>query len=97
MESGARMTKSIVQKDERCFFCGRTTDLQTHHIFPAANRKWSDKYGLTIRVCPECHIGKDGVQYNRKKADSVKRLGQIAFEARHSHEEFMAIFGKNYI
>ena len=52
---------------------------------------------MIIRVCPECHTGKDGVQYNRKKADSVKRLGQIAFEARHSHKEWMEIFGKNYL
>ena len=29
--------------------------------------------------------------------DSLKRLGQIAFEARHSHEEFMEIFKKNYL
>lgn len=91
-------SKSIVQKGERCFFCGRTTDLQTHHIWGGvANRKLSEKYGLTVRVCQECHTGKDGVQYNRAKADSLKRLGQIAFEARHSHDEWMQIFRKNYL
>ena len=91
-------SKSIVQKgDPRCFFCGRTVTLERHHIFPAANRKWSEAYGLWIWCCHEDHTGKDGVQYNRQKADSLKRIGQIAFEARHSHDEFMQIFRKNYI
>ena len=92
-------SKSIVQKgDPRCFFCGKTVGLERHHIFPAANRKWSEKYGLWVYCCDFCHRDpKDGVQYNRKKADSLKRLGQIAFEARHSHDEWMQIFKKNYI
>lgn len=92
------MAKSILQNGERCFFCGKTVGLETHHIWGGvANRKLSDKYGLTVRVCHDCHVGKDGVQYNRAKADSLKRLGQIAFEARHSHDEWMGIFKKNYI
>lgn len=90
-------SKSIVQKGERCFFCGRMTGLERHHIYPAANRKWSEAYGLWVYCCHDCHVGKDGVQYNRQKADSLKRLGQIAFEARHSHDEWMQIFRKNYI
>ena len=90
-------SKSIIQKSERCFFCGKTVTLERHHIMPGANRKWSEKYGLWIWCCHEDHTGKDGVQYNRKKADTLKRLAQIAFEARHSHEEWMQVFGKNYI
>ena len=92
------MTRSIVQRDERCFFCGRTIGLERHHIFPAANRKWSEKYGLWIWSCDFDHTDpKEGVQYNRKKADALKRLGQIAFEARHSHEMWMEVFKKNYL
>ena len=92
-------SKSIVQKgDPRCFFCGRTVGLERHHILGGiANRPLSEKYGLWIWCCHEDHTGKDGVQYNRAKADSLKRLGQIAFEARYSHDEWMQIFKKNYI
>lgn len=91
-------SKSIVQNGERCFFCGRMTGLERHHIYGGvANRPLSEKFGLWIYCCHEDHTGKDGVQYNRAKADSLKRLGQIAFEARHSHEEWMEIFKKNYI
>jgi hypothetical protein len=94
----AKVSKSILQKgDPRCFFCGRTVNLERHHIMPGANRKWSEAYGLWVWCCHEDHTGKDGVQYNRAKADSLKRLAQIAFEARHSHDEWMEIFGRNYI
>ena len=61
------------------------------------NRKWSEKYGLTVLLCHDCHTGKDGAQYNREKGDKLKRLAQIAFEARHSREEWMQIFRKNYL
>lgn len=92
------MTKSILQQgDPRCWFCGKRTELERHHVMPGANRKWSEKYGLWIYCCHEDHTGKDGVQYNRKKADGLKRLAQIAFEARHSHDEWMKVFMKNYL
>jgi hypothetical protein len=73
------------------------TDLERHHVLGGtANRKLSEKYGLTVYLCHEHHTGKDGVQYDRKKGDALKRLAQIAFEARYSHDEWMEIFKKNY-
>lgn len=90
--------KSIVQKDgSRCFVCGRMTGLECHHILAGPNRKWSDQYGLTVMLCQEHHTGKNGAQYNRDLGDSLKRLAQIAFEARYSHEEWMNVFRKNYL
>ena len=91
-------SKSIVQQGERCFICGRLTGLERHHILGGvANRPLSEKFGLWVYLCHECHTGKDGAQYNREKGDRLKRLAQIAFEARHSHEEWMQIFRKNYL
>ena len=91
-------SKSIVQKGERCFLCGRTTDLERHHIFGGvANRPLSEKFGLWVWLCHDCHTGTDGAQYIKEKNQNLKRLGQIAFEARHSHDEWMQIFRKNYI
>ena len=91
--------KSIIQKGEpRCFLCGRTVDLENHHVMAGtANRKLSEKYGLTVYLCHNCHTGTDGAQYDRKKADSLKRLAQIAFEAKYSHEMWMEEFRKNYL
>lgn len=90
--------KSIIQKDgSRCFICGRMTGLECHHILGGPNRKWSDAYGLTVMLCQEHHTGKNGAQYNRQLGDSLKRLAQIAFEARYSHDDWMKTFRKNYL
>ena len=92
------MAKSIMQNGRRCFICGRVTDLEEHHVLGGtANRKLSEKYGLKVYLCRECHTGDSGVHKNRWKGDSLKRLAQIAFEARHSHDEWMQIFRKNYL
>lgn len=74
------------------------TGLECHHILGGtANRRLSEKYGLTVMLCQEHHTGKDGAQYNRQLGDSLKRLAQIAFEARYSHDEWMNVFRKNYL
>ena len=87
-----------MQKGERCYLCGKTVGLETHHVFGGvANRKLSEKYGLTVRLCHECHTGTDGAQFDKVKNQNLKRLAQIAFEARHSHDEWMQIFRKNYL
>ena len=93
------MGQSIMQNGEpRCFLCGRTVGLERHHILGGANRKWSEKYGLWVYLCGEsCHRGTDGAQYNRDLNQRLKRLAQIAFEARHSHEMWMNVFGKSYL
>ena len=93
------MSKSIMQDSKRCYFCGRQVGLEEHHIFGGvANRKLSERYGLKIWCCDYHHRDpKNGVQYNREVNQKMKQLAQIAFEARHSHEEWMQVFRKNYL
>lgn len=92
------MGKSIIQKDRRCFFCGSVNGLEEHHIFGGtANRKISEKYGLTVWLCHEHHTGTKGAQYVKEKNQELKRLAQIAFEARHSREEWMELIRKSYL
>ena len=45
---GSKVSKSIMQRGEpRCFICGKTVDLERHHVMAGtANRKLSEKYGL---------------------------------------------------
>lgn len=90
---------SILQQgDPRCFFCGSRMGLERHHAMTGPNRALAETHGLWIWVCHFHHLDpKEGVQYNRKKADHLKSLAQIAFEARHSHEEWMQTFRKNYL
>ena len=90
--------KSILQQGERCFICGARVGLEEHHIFGGvANRPLSEKYGLKVLLCHEHHTGDHGAQYDKDLNRKLKRLAQIAFEARHSHEEWMQVFRKNYL
>lgn len=74
------------------------TGLERHHVMTGANRDFAEKFGLWVWLCGEtCHRGKNGVHQNRQLADRMKRLAQIAFEARHSHDEWMQVFRKNYL
>lgn len=38
-----------------CYLCGKAANLECHHVFGGANRKASDRYGLTVRLCHKCH------------------------------------------
>jgi hypothetical protein len=98
---GAERMKSIIQRDmESCFICGTKQDLHLHHvIFGTANRKNSDKYGLTVWLCVHHHTGaKRSVHQDYAMNLEVKRYAQKYFEENiGTREEFIKIFGKNYI
>ena len=63
-------------------------------IFGRGLRKLSDRYGLVIRLCPACHRE---LHQNASMMAWSRAEGQRRFEEDHSHEEFMKIFGKNYL
>ena len=70
--------KSIVENEpaEQCFMCGARGQLERHHIFGAANRDWSEKYGLTVHLCPYCHRdNKEGVHNNARKMRRLQEAG----------------------
>lgn len=90
---------SIVQSRKQCYVCGTEQYLHRHHIFfGRANRKLSEKYGLTVWLCGRHHnLSDEGVHFNRELDLYIKQTGQKAFERKHTREEFMQIFGKNYL
>ena len=89
---------SIVQGRKQCYVCGKEQYLHRHHIFFGPNRKWSEKYGLTVWLCGRHHnLSNEGVHFNRELDLHIKQAGQKAFERGHTREEFMQIFGKNYL
>lgn len=91
--------KSILQTSKgQCYLCHAHTQTQDHHIFGGANRKNSEKYGLKVYLCPLCHnVGKGAVHNNAEKMLRLRRIGQQAFEQTRTREEFMRIFGRNYL
>lgn len=90
---------SILQNEKKCFICGTHLGLHCHHIFGGnANRKKSEKYGLKIWLCGRHHnLSNEGIHFNKAVDLSVKRKAQEKFEETHTREEFMQIFGKNYL
>ena len=87
-----------------CFLCGRNGSqdrLDRHHIFGGANRKKSERYGLVVHLCHnDCHIF--GEKAAHKNAETMLKLHQYGQrkamqENGWSVEDFIRVFGKNYL
>lgn len=89
----------------KCFLCGRSeteyNKLEVHHIFQGRGRRQlSDRYGLTVLLCRNCHTqSKYSAHMNGDVADYLHRYGQRKAMAENgwSSAEFREIFGKNYL
>lgn len=93
------LMKSIIQTNkEKCFLCGGRASEEHHCIHGTANRKLSEKYGLKVYLCTDCHrTGKYAV-HNYKETDiKLKIIVQRRFEEEYPRLSFLKIFGKNYI
>ena len=92
--------QSVIQRVKECWFCGKTQGLESHHIlYGTANRKLSEKYGFKVWLCHEHHTGgKDAVHMNKDRDLELKRTAQSYFEEHNgTREEFIKIFGRNYL
>ena len=88
----------------KCFLCGRNGNgdrLERHHIFGGANRKLSEKYGLTVWLCgSRCHRdGAFSAHSNADVAEYLHKYGQLKVMTEQSWdvEKFIEVFGKNYL
>ena len=91
------MARSIIQKERECLICGNLNNLELHHIFfGTANRKLSDKYGLTCYLCHFHHTGRQGIHFNKEMDDKLKKYAQERFEEVYKDKNFVEIFGRNY-
>ena len=58
----------------RCYLCSRCGQTQEHHIFGGPNRTLSEKYGLKVYLCLECHAtGKHAVHRDKAVMDELHR------------------------
>ena len=87
--------ESILQKEKRCFICGRTGALDVHHCLSGySNRDLSTYYGLTIYLCRNCHKLHDTGKFEKE----VKGFAQKKWEELYgSRDEFIKIFGKSWL
>ena len=93
-----------IMEERKCFLCGRndpSDPLEHHHIFGAAYRKKSEKYGLAVYLCGNrCHrTGRDAVHRNGDQMRRLRRYGQLkAMQERGwTEDDFRREFGKSYL
>lgn len=107
MESILSTTKNI------CYVCGTAGHTELHHIFfGTGRRKISDREGLVVWLCPECHKGTYGVhgKHGNKINYTLKEIAQEAWEENYkksypyknhaeeaAREAFIRMMGKNYL
>lgn len=92
--------KSIMQEKKECYICQTQCGLHSHHIiFGNPGRRLSERYGLKVWLCWEHHEGTYGVhgKYGASLNKMLKQLAQLKFEENHTREEFIEIFGRNYL
>jgi hypothetical protein len=90
------MQSILHNREDGCLICGNPY-VEEHHVFiGTANRKLSDKYGLTVYLCAEHHRGNNGVHHNAGLDLKLKQMAQSRFEEVYPELDFIKIFGKNY-
>ncbi len=91
---------SIITKDlEHCYLCVKKgmKDIpkdDLHELIEGKNRQVSMKYGLVIPICRKCH---EIVTNNKTLQDKLHRVAQKEFKKHYKSENFVQIFGKNYL
>lgn len=92
--------KSILQDETCCFFCGRPNWLEKHHCFGKSERKLSEKYGLTVYLCHNCHNEPpNGVHHNKENREKLQKYAQEKAMEKYgwTTDDFIRIFGKNHL
>ena len=80
-----------------CFVCCRYANTERHHLIGGtAKRRISDRYGLVVDLCRECH--------HKAHADSNLYLMLHQYGERQwlkqnnaTMDDFIKVFGKNYL
>ena len=78
-----------------CFLCGKKAT-ERHHVFGGPNRSKSERYGLVVWLCRECHDSLHFGPEGRKKMDALRRVFQKRWEARNPGKSFLEEFGRNW-
>lgn len=88
----------------KCWLCGRNgaaDPLEWHHVYGGPLRKISTKYGAGVWLCgSRCHrLGPGAVHRSRETREKLQDWMQRKLMAENNWtvEDFMKIFGKNYL
>lgn len=84
-----------MQNDRKCYITGYQGELDMHHIFHGPRRKAADKYGCWVWLRHDIHM--ELHDRNKELDRMLQKECQQRFEEIYSHQEFIDIFGKNYL
>lgn len=88
--------KSIMTDDfKTCFLCGKPAQ-QIHHCIGGSYRKKSEKFGLLVPLCMECHM-KVHDEPSQETNRELKQLGQTYFEREYGEQYWWDEFGRSYL
>lgn len=93
-------TPSVLSSEKRCYICGSFACLERHHIFGGAYRKKSDREGLWVYLCHDCHNEPpNGVHHNRANMDALRAEAERAYIEQNGIDvsEFIRRYGRNYL
>lgn len=91
---------SILTKDlEHCYICTEegiknVPRQDLHELLGGRNRKMSMKYGLVIPLCRKCH---QIIENDETLKEKWHKVAQKEFKKHYKSENFVKIFGKNYL
>lgn len=92
------MGKGIVTDyPEICFICGRPSEAEHHLVFGTAGRELSEKDGLKVPVCNNCHnMGEilKRIHGNPMAERMSKIIGQLAWEKEYALQKADELFDK---
>lgn len=96
------MAKSIMATVRGvCFLCGDQCPTEKHHVYEGSGRrKLSEKYGLWVWLCHNCHNEPpNGVHFNHEKDLALKARIQIRamYVYGWTVEQFRKLFRKSYL
>ena len=87
--------KSIMQDKKECYVTGSRVQLDCHHVYHGIRRKAADLHGCWVFLRHDIHMALhagDTELDNRLKRECQQRFMEL-----HGYDEFMRIFGKNYL
>lgn len=97
---GGMKNKSVIDDDslEKCFLCGRYGPVDEHHIFGGPVRSVSDRYGLVVHLCRDCHAMIHDSERGQEAKQHLHEVGQIAYEQRYGNRTaFIREFIRSYL
>lgn len=94
-----KYSPSIIQDKKECWFCHSHNSLEIHHVMNGYGlREKSEKYGLKIWICRECHNKLHfSPSESKEMSAKAKKAAERAFLRNHTIEEWMAEFHRNYL